>query len=91
MHLPQKGFDMELGTKLFQKYWHMVCHRNELPDDGDFLRFKTPIGDVVVFNDGGDYVAFNNRCAHRGALIYLADFGNQANTCMAFPQISRQI
>lgn len=72
---------MKLGIKLFQKYWHMVCHRNELPNDGDFLRFKTPIGDVVIFNDGGDYVAFDNRCAHRGALIYLTDFGNQANTC----------
>jgi phenylpropionate dioxygenase-like ring-hydroxylating dioxygenase large terminal subunit len=72
---------MELGIKLFQKYWHMVCHRNELPNDGDFLRFKTPIGDVVIFNDDGDYVAFDNRCAHRGTLIYLTDFGNQANTC----------
>lgn len=72
---------MELGNNLFKKYWHMVCHRNELPNDGDYLRFKTPIGDVVIFNDGGDYVAFDNRCAHRGALIYLSDFGNQPNTC----------
>jgi phenylpropionate dioxygenase-like ring-hydroxylating dioxygenase large terminal subunit len=72
---------MELGTKLFQKYWHLVCHRNELPKDGDFLRFKTPIGDIVVFNDEGDYLAFDNRCAHRGTLIYLSDFGNQPNTC----------
>jgi len=81
MRRQQRGFDMELGFKLFQKYWHMVCHRNELPNDGDFLRFKTPLGDLVVFNDGGDYVAFDNRCAHRGTLIYLTDFGNQANTC----------
>jgi phenylpropionate dioxygenase-like ring-hydroxylating dioxygenase large terminal subunit len=81
MHHLQRDSDMDLGIKLFQKYWHMVCHRNELPNDGDFFRFKTPIGDVVVFNDGGDYVAFDNRCAHRGTLIYLTDFGNQANTC----------
>lgn len=59
----------------------MVCHRTELPNDGDFLKFKTPIGDVVIFNDMGDYVAFDNRCAHRGTLIYLTDSGNQANTC----------
>lgn len=72
---------MDLGTQLFQNYWHMACHRNELPIDGDFLRLKTPIGDVVIFNDGGNFVAFDNRCAHRGALIYLTDFGNQANTC----------
>ncbi len=72
---------MQLGKKLFQKYWHMVCHRNELPNDGDFLRFKTPIGDVVIFNDEGNYIAFDNRCAHRGTMIYLSDFGNQPNTC----------
>lgn len=59
----------------------MLCHRKELPNDGDFLRFKTPLGDVVIFNDGGTYNAFDNRCAHRGTLIYLDDFGNQANTC----------
>lgn len=72
---------MKLGSQLFQKYWHMVCHRTELPNDGDFLKFKTPIGDLVVFNDGGEFVAFDNRCPHRGALIYLSDSGNQANTC----------
>jgi phenylpropionate dioxygenase-like ring-hydroxylating dioxygenase large terminal subunit len=72
---------MTLGRQLFNKYWHMVCHRTELPDDGDFLKFKTPIGDLVVFNDGGEYVAFDNRCPHRGALIYLTESGNQANTC----------
>ncbi len=72
---------MKLGNQLFEKYWHMVCHRTELPDDGDFLKFKTPIGDVVVFNDAGEYVAFDNRCPHRGALIYSPDSGNQASTC----------
>lgn len=72
---------MKLGKQLFEKYWHMVCHRTELPDDGDFLKFKTPVGDVVIFNDAGDYVAFDNRCPHRGALIYLTDSGNQAATC----------
>lgn len=77
----RKDFNMNLGNQLFQKYWHLVCHRTELPNDGDFLKLKSPIGDVVVFNDAGDYVAFDNRCAHRGALIYLTDSGNQANTC----------
>jgi len=72
---------MNLGSQLFTKYWHMVCHRTELPCDGDFLKFKTPLGDLVVFNDGGELVAFDNRCPHRGAMIYLTDSGNQANTC----------
>jgi phenylpropionate dioxygenase-like ring-hydroxylating dioxygenase large terminal subunit len=72
---------MKNDKTLFERYWHLICHRNELPKDGDFYRFKTPIGDVVVFNDEGEYVAFDNRCAHRGTMIYLSDFGNQANSC----------
>lgn len=79
-HQP-RNYDMKLGTQLFKKYWHLVCHRSELPVDGDFLKFKTPIGDLVIFNDAGEYVAFDNRCRHRGTLIYHGDFGNQANTC----------
>lgn len=59
----------------------MVSHRRELPTDGDFIKFKTPLGDVVIFNDNGDLIAFDNRCAHRGALIYSKDYGNQVNTC----------
>lgn len=72
---------MNLGKRLFESYWHMIAHRRELPSDGDYLKFKTPIGDVVVFNDGGDFVAFDNRCPHRGALIYPDVFGNQPATC----------
>lgn len=72
---------MKFEQHLFQRYWHLVCHRTELPNDGDFMKFKTPIGDVVIFNDGGEYVAFDNRCPHRGALIYLTEFGNQPTTC----------
>lgn len=73
--------NIEFGRNLFKKYWHMLCHRNELPSDGDYIKFKTPIGDVVVFNDCGDFVAFDNKCAHRGALMYFGDSGNQPSTC----------
>ena len=78
---PQKNFEMNLGRTLFNEYWHMVAHRRELPNNNDFIKFKTPIGDVVLFNDDGELIAFDNRCAHRGALIYSEDFGNQPNTC----------
>lgn len=77
----QKNCDMSLGNQLFTDYWHMVAHRLELPANNDFIKLKTPLGDVVIFNDGGELIAFDNRCAHRGALIYSEDFGNQPNTC----------
>lgn len=72
---------MKLGIDLFNNYWHLVAHRRELPICGDFIKFKTPLGDVVIFNDNGELIAFDNRCAHRGALIYSKDYGNQPNAC----------
>lgn len=81
MHSPQKNFEIKLGVDLFNNYWHMISHRRELPISGDFIKFKTPLGDIVIFNDSGELIAFDNRCAHRGALIYSKDHGNQPNTC----------
>lgn len=72
---------MNLPITLFNDYWHLVCHRNELKNDGDYINFKTPIGDVVIFNDAMEIMAFDNRCAHRGTNIYPSGFGNQKNTC----------
>jgi phenylpropionate dioxygenase-like ring-hydroxylating dioxygenase large terminal subunit len=72
---------MDFDANLFRDYWHLLCHRNELPQDGDYLRFDTPIGDLVVFNDGGDIVAFDNLCPHRGARMFAGSDGRQAATC----------
>jgi phenylpropionate dioxygenase-like ring-hydroxylating dioxygenase large terminal subunit len=77
----QKNSEMIMDAQLFRDYWHLVCHRRELLGSNDFIKFKTPIGDVVVFNDEGNLLAFDNRCAHRGTFIYPNDFGNQPNTC----------
>jgi phenylpropionate dioxygenase-like ring-hydroxylating dioxygenase large terminal subunit len=72
---------MDFDQSLVRDYWHLLCHRNELPRPGDYRRVETCIGDVVVFNDGDDLVAFDNRCPHRGALIYTGTHGHQAATC----------
>ena len=81
MQILLKSFEMNLGYQLFNDYWHMICHRRELPMNNDFIKFKTPLGDIVLFNDEGSIVAFDNRCAHRGTSIYLDNWGNQPNTC----------
>ncbi len=70
-----------LDSSLLREYWHLMCHRRELPAKGDYLRFQTAVGDIVVFNDGKDLVAFDNRCPHRGARIYDGASGNQAASC----------
>lgn len=72
---------MNFDTDLFVNYWHLICHKNELLNDGDYLRFDTPIGDVVLFNDMGNVIAFDNRCPHRGTHFFKNDFGNQLASC----------
>jgi phenylpropionate dioxygenase-like ring-hydroxylating dioxygenase large terminal subunit len=72
---------MELDVGLFKYYWHLVCHRRELLNDGDFIKFDTIVGDIVLFNDMGNIVAFDNKCPHRGANIYRDDLGNQPASC----------
>lgn len=71
----------EFERSLITDYWHMICHRRELPNSGDFLKFSTSIGDIVVFNDGGNLIAFDNRCPHRGAQMFFDVHGNQPATC----------
>lgn len=71
----------DLSRALWENYWHLVCHRCELPTHGDFIKLQVLDHEVVVFNDNGDLVAFDNRCPHRGARMYLESSGNQAATC----------
>ncbi len=72
---------MSLDIGLFESYWHLIGHRLELPEPGDYVRFDTPIGEVVVCNDQGDLLAFDNLCPHRGARIFSEDAGTQGFSC----------
>lgn len=64
--------------------WSYLCLATELPKPGDFL--TTFVGDtpVIVARDADDELyAFENRCAHRGALISLERRGNVKDfTCV---------
>lgn len=72
---------MSIDTRLVENFWHLACHRRELQESGDFIRFELLDKEVVVFNDCGNILAFDNRCPHRGARIYVDDFGNQSASC----------
>ncbi|WP_408279580.1 aromatic ring-hydroxylating dioxygenase subunit alpha [Paraburkholderia sediminicola] len=57
--------------------WSYLCLEAELVNPGDFR--STFVGDspVVVTRDtDGELYAFENRCAHRGAMVCLEDQGN---------------
>ncbi len=64
--------------------WHYLCLEAEIPNRGDYR--TTQLGElpVVVARDAeGNINAFENRCAHRGALIALEDGGNTKDfTCV---------
>jgi phenylpropionate dioxygenase-like ring-hydroxylating dioxygenase large terminal subunit len=64
--------------------WNYLCLEAEIPDTGDFR--TTFIGEmpvIVVRGTDGEVYAFENRCAHRGALIALEDSGNAEDfTCV---------
>jgi phenylpropionate dioxygenase-like ring-hydroxylating dioxygenase large terminal subunit len=72
---------MEFDSTLIAQFWHLVGHRSEFARSGDFIRFQTVVGDIVVFNDGKSVVAFDNLCPHRGARIFGAPYGNSPATC----------
>jgi anthranilate 1,2-dioxygenase large subunit len=64
--------------------WNYLCLSVEVKNTGDFI--TTFVGDtsVIVSRDSdGELYAFENRCAHRGALIALEPRGNTKNfTCV---------
>lgn len=70
-----------LENRLSRQYWHLVAHRRELPANNDYLKLKWAAGDVVIFNDGGDLVAFDNLCPHRGTRFFVDESGNAPAHC----------
>jgi phenylpropionate dioxygenase-like ring-hydroxylating dioxygenase large terminal subunit len=64
--------------------WNYLCLEAEIPEPGDYR--TTFIGEmpvIVVRDEDGELQAFENRCAHRGALIALKDGGKARDfTCV---------
>jgi anthranilate 1,2-dioxygenase large subunit len=64
--------------------WNYLCLSIEVKNTGDFI--TTFVGDasiIVARDSDGELYAFENRCAHRGALIALEQRGNtKAFTCV---------
>jgi phenylpropionate dioxygenase-like ring-hydroxylating dioxygenase large terminal subunit len=57
--------------------WNYLCLESDLPKPGDYrTTFVGEMPVVVVRGAGGEIHAFENRCAHRGALIALDDAGS---------------
>ena len=66
---------------LIRDYWHLVAHRSELAEPGDFVRLDWALGEVVLHNDAGEIIAFDNVCPHRGGRFFVEDRGNARAIC----------
>lgn len=64
--------------------WNYLCLEAEIAEPGDYR--ATTLGGVPILavrDHDGEIYAFENRCAHRGALIALEDFGKAREfTCV---------
>lgn len=69
------------NRRLRDQFWHLLCHRTELPATGDFLKLHWLGQEVVLFNDGGEIVVFDNLCPHRGTRFFTDSHGNGAISC----------
>jgi choline monooxygenase len=66
---------------IFSRYWHYVCHVDELTHPGDYLACRAGnIPVVVVRNLDNEIAAFVNVCRHRGAEIVLDGTRGNRNT-----------
>ena len=73
---------VKISDDLIASYWHPVAHKTELANDRDFVRFNIKDFEVVIINDKGNYVAFDNLCLYCGVCFFTEDFGNQIVKCL---------
>jgi anthranilate 1,2-dioxygenase large subunit len=80
--VPYRVFQTEDAYRSEQKLifqgpsWHYLALEVEVPEPGDFRTTKVGNTPVIVTRDAdGEIYAFENRCAHRGALICLDNHG----------------
>ncbi len=61
-------FDLE-ARELFAHSWHLVCHANDIPDEGAYATFEILRESIVVVRSQGTFRTFHNVCRHRGATL----------------------
>lgn len=58
---------LQNSLHLFDTMWHPVCHKSEVAIPGQYVRLKHSPDDIIIYNDRGNLICFDNVCPHRGA------------------------
>ena len=61
--------------------FHLIGHRSELRNPGDYVRLPMAPRDVVAYNDNGTVVCIDGVCPHRGARMFREFRGNGKAVC----------
>ncbi|HUN51650.1 MAG TPA: aromatic ring-hydroxylating dioxygenase subunit alpha [Candidatus Sulfotelmatobacter sp.] len=74
------NYERELKRLFEGATWNLVCLEADIPNKGDYRTNHIGALPVIVVRDAdGSINCFENRCAHRGALIAFDDGGNVQN------------
>ncbi len=73
-------------TRIFEgPAWHYLCLEVDIPNHGDFrVSCIGAMPVIAVRGEAGEIHAFENRCAHRGALIAFQDAGTVKDFTCAY-------
>jgi phenylpropionate dioxygenase-like ring-hydroxylating dioxygenase large terminal subunit len=72
---------LRADAELIESFWHYGGHSDELRKEGDFVLHKLAEHDVVLYHDGKEVIAFDNRCPHRGTRFFDTPSGNARAVC----------
>jgi phenylpropionate dioxygenase-like ring-hydroxylating dioxygenase large terminal subunit len=76
----QTNYKHEMQRLFEGATWNFVCLEADIPNKGDYRTNTVGAMPVIVVRDAdGAINCFENRCAHRGALIAFDDGGNVQN------------
>jgi phenylpropionate dioxygenase-like ring-hydroxylating dioxygenase large terminal subunit len=76
-HYTDEGWFRQELDRLFRPSWFVVATRHELARPGDYVTLELCGEPVLVRNEGGTLVAFQNVCAHRHCQLRSEPRGNQ--------------
>ncbi|MDA1076202.1 MAG: aromatic ring-hydroxylating dioxygenase subunit alpha [Proteobacteria bacterium] len=59
--------------KLWPKVWQMACREEEIPNDGDYVRYEVGSYSIIVVRTATGIRAHHNVCRHRGRKLVTED------------------